>query len=274
MKILRHRLVEDDNEPYPYVASPNVGGQLLHRYLIIHYTAGPNADVAINSLTNPHRPVSAHLVIGRDGSLTQLVPFNRVAWHAGASRWLGLEGLNQYSIGIELDNAGKLERHGDKWRAWFGFEYDPADVVEAVHQNGGGLAGWHLYSAEQLETCLAVSRLLVNRYGLQDVLGHDEIAPWRKIDPGPAFPMRSFRAAVFGRAEDESRRYATTANLNIRIGPGTEHETLPGSPLPEGTCVEILDTQGSWCFVDVLDTVEGLMDLQGWVHGRYLTLIE
>ena len=98
MKILRHRLVEDDNKPYPYVASPNVGGQLLHRYLIIHYTAGPNVDVAINSLTNPHRPVSAHLVIGRDGSLTQLVTFSRVAWHAGASRWDCITGIRAWRI--------------------------------------------------------------------------------------------------------------------------------------------------------------------------------
>ena len=70
---------------------------------------------------------------------------------------MGLEDLNQYSIGVELDNVGKLERHGDKWRAWFGHEYDPAGVIEAVYQNGRGLAGWHLYSADQLEICLAVS---------------------------------------------------------------------------------------------------------------------
>ena len=107
MKILRHRLVRDDGTPYPYVASPNVGGQIQHRYLIIHYTAGPNADVAIRSLVNRDRPVSAHLVIGRDGSITQLVPFNRVAWHAGASRWLGLEGLNpdRYTLRILVEDG-------------------------------------------------------------------------------------------------------------------------------------------------------------------------
>ena len=142
--------------------------------------------------------------------------------------------------------------------------------VNPIHENEDSPAGWHLYPPEQLEAAWSLGTLLVNRYDLEDVLGHDDIAPQRKVDPGPAFPMASFRARIFGRAEDEPDRYETTANLNIRTGPGTEHQTLPGSPLPEGTQVEVLDSQGSWRFVDVLDTIDGLMDIQGWVHGRYL----
>lgn len=274
MKILRHRLVKDDNKPYPYRSSPNLGGLLNHKYLVIHYTAGASAQAAVSSLTNKNRPVSAHLVIGRDGDITQLVPFNRVAWHAGASSWLGLEGLNKYSIGIELDNAGKLDRHGNKWRSWFGREYDDSEVMEARHKNGGPAAGWHLYTPEQLEVTQEVSRVLVNRYNLQDVLGHDDISPHRKVDPGPAFPMQSFRASILSRVEEQPVQYVTTANLNIRVDAGTQHATLPGSPLPQGTHVEILDSRGSWRLVDVLETVNDVMDLQGWVHGRYLALKE
>jgi N-acetylmuramoyl-L-alanine amidase len=226
-------------------------------------------------LTTPNgdKSVSAHLVIGRDGSITQLVAFDRVAWHAGISRWGNLTGLNQFSLGIELDNAGKLERQGGRWRAWFGQQYDDSEVLEAVHKNGGGPAGWHLYPPKQIEATLEVGQLLVNHYHLLDVLGHDDISPGRKVDPGPAFPMASFRSRLFGRKLDEAPRYETTANLNIRSGPGTEFPTLPGSPLPEGTQVEALDQQDIWWQVDVLDVVNDVMDIQGWVHSRFLKRI-
>ncbi len=200
----------------------------------------------------------------------QLVPFDRVAWHAGSSRWGNLSGLNAYSIGIELDNAGKLTRQGNTWRAWFGTEYSSDQVMEAVHKNGGELAGWPLYTPEQLQATLTVAGVLIKRYNLQAILGHDDISPGRKVDPGPAFPLANFQANLFGRGEDTPPQYKTTANLNIRTGAGTQFDKLPVSPLPSGTRVEVLQRQGVWWQVDVLDTVKGDMDIQGWVHSRYL----
>jgi N-acetylmuramoyl-L-alanine amidase len=270
MKIVNHRLCQDDGTPYPFVKSPNVGGELLHEYLVMHYTAGPSATSAVNWLTNKEARASAHLVIGRDGSITQLVPFNRVAWHAGASRWEGREGLNQYSIGIELDNAGRLTRHGDRWRAWFGLEYDEADVIEAVHKHETELCGWHIFSPKQIQVALGAANVLVAKYGLLDVIGHDDIAPHRKSDPGPAFPMENFRAPLVGRQDDAAVRYETTAVLNIREGPGTQHAPLPGSPLPVGTQLEIVNRKGFWAFVQVLDAIEGIADLEGWVHTHFV----
>jgi N-acetylmuramoyl-L-alanine amidase len=270
MKIVNHRLFKDDDTPYRFVESPNAGGELQHEYLVMHYTAGPTAEAAVSWLSNPVASASAHLVIGRDGSVTQLVPFDTVAWHAGTSIWEGRVGLNRYSIGIELDNAGRLTRHGTRWLAWFGTEYGDGEVIEAVHTNETQAAGWHLYTPEQLEVTFEVSALLVAEYGLLDVVGHDDIAPGRKTDPGPAFPMMSFRSRLLGRQRDEGVLYETTANLNIRVGPGTEHSKLPGSPLPVGTRLEILDRKGLWALVDVLDVVQDIRDLEGWVHTRYI----
>jgi N-acetylmuramoyl-L-alanine amidase len=82
--------------------------------------------------------------------------------------------------------------------------------------------------------------------------------------------MESFRSRIVGRRERGPTLYEVSTSLNIRLGPGTQHEKLPGSPLPRGTLVEVLDEEGSWRFVDVLEEVQGLMDIQGWVHGRYL----
>jgi len=250
--------------------SPNQGGVIESEYLIMHYTAGRNAQSSINWLIDPRALASAHLVIGVDGAITQLVAFNRKAWHAGRSRWAGRDGLNNFSIGIEMDNPGVLTRRVSGWFTSWGDPVKDHNVVEAVHKNGGALRGWHTYSAPQLEAAMEAATLLVRRYGLKDVLGHEDVAPARKIDPGPAFPMDSFRARVIGRKDDEPEVFETIVDLNIRRGAGTRFDKLSVSPLPTGTRLEVLAQEGAWRLVDVLDPVNGETDVHGWVHGRYI----
>lgn len=270
MKIVSHRLQKDDGTPYPFVKSPNTGGKYTPKYLVIHFTAGRSAESSISSLCNPASKASAHLVIGRDGRITQLVPFNTVAWHAGKSRWEGLIGLNSHSIGIELDNAGKLDRAGSSWESWFKAVYPNDSVIEAVHKNESRLHGWHNYTAEQIEATVEVGALLVAEYGLTDVLGHEDIAPTRKVDPGPAFPMKNYKARLMGRLEDEPFTYVTTEELNIRSGPGTINAEIPGSPLPPATAVQRIEREGNWWKVEVMTTINGVMDMEGWVHSKFL----
>lgn len=277
MKIRNHRLHADTGGPVATADSPNRGGALAADLLVMHYTAGADAASAIATLTDPASRASAHLVIARDGAVTQLVPFNRIAWHAGRSRWPGRDGkmrtgLNRTSIGIELDNAGRLTRQRGRWRSWFGAVIESADVIEAPHRNDGVPAGWQVYPAAQIAAAIAAARAIRARYGIQEIVGHDDIAPGRKSDPGPAFPMESFRAAVMGRADDAPEVFETTAPLNVRAGPGADRPKLAGSPLPPATRVEVLEHRGSWRLVDVLRSAapDAMADLQGWVHGRYL----
>jgi N-acetylmuramoyl-L-alanine amidase len=274
MKILRHRLYELDDQALPHRRSPNMGGRLEPEYLVMHYTAGATLEGAVAALTNPKARASAHLVIGRDGAVVQLVPFNRVAWHAGASRWEGYVGMNRYSIGIELDNAGKLKRHGNHWRAWFGREYDNDDVIVAAHKHGGQVCGWHAFPTAQIEAALEIGLLLFDKYDLKDVVGHDDIAPGRKLDPGPAFPMHSFRARLVGRREDEGVVYETVASRYLYARPNDLASRLPGKPLPRGTRVEILGAEGIWRLVDVLDENERIEHFHGWMSVRHLIRAE
>jgi N-acetylmuramoyl-L-alanine amidase len=131
------------------------------------------------------------------------------------------------------------------------------------------LAHWQVYSPQQLEAAREVGALLVATYNLVDVIGHDDIAPGRKVDPGPAFPMETFRSQVMGRENEAPDLYLTTSELNIRTGAGVGFAVLPGSPLPKGTRVERLRSQADWFFVDVHNGT----DLEGWVHSRYLTRV-
>ena len=274
MKIRTHRLTLDDGSALPYRPSPHVGTNIAPRFLVIHYTAGSSAAGTVAWFCSSASRVSAHLVIARDGSITQMVPFNREAWHAGQSRWGSLSGLNHHSIGIELDNAGCLIRSGGKWVSPLTRRsYPDSEVTVALHKNdppGTQPSGWHAYTPEQIEATLECGMALLNHYGLADVLGHDDIAPGRKRDPGPDFPLDSVRARLLGRGDDHPERYRTTARLFVRSGAGPDFAALPGTPLPLGTEVEVLAKHGLWWQVDVVGEVNGVMDIVGWCHSKYL----
>jgi len=278
MNIRNHRLTHDDGHAATFLASPHVGRSIAPRFLVIHYTAGSSAAGTISWFQSPASRVSAHLVIARDGTVTQLVPFNREAWHAGQSRWGSLSGLNHHSIGIELDNAGQLIRSGGKWVSPLTRRNFPDDEVTiAPHKNdppGTPPSGWHAYSPEQIEATLECGLALVEHYALADVLGHDDISPGRKRDPGPDFPLESVRARLLGRGDDHPEHYRTTARLYVRSGAGADFPALPGTPLPVGTEVEVLAKQGLWWQVDVAGEVNGVMDIVGWSHSKYLEAVD
>lgn len=196
MNIANHRL---EGEGIDYRESPNQGGPYAPGALdtiIIHYTAGANAESAIRTLSDTERKVSAHLVVGRDGSVTQMLPFDTVGWHAGVSTWGDREGFNKYSIGIEIDNAGQLEEEDGQYISWFGKAYPPEEVVRGVHRNQTEPTCWHRFPQEQVRVVEELCRLLIDEYDIRHILGHEEIAPDRKIDPGPAFPLDDFRARL------------------------------------------------------------------------------
>lgn len=171
------------------------------RFLVIHFTGGWSGASAVDFWkTHAAKGANAHIVIDRDGSVIQCRAFNWTAGHAGVSKWkdpktgIWYKGLNSCSIGIELANCGDLTRAtypATMPSEWAG---QPIPRLNARHKNGGPIKEWEKYDHRQLDTLQDVSKLLVERYKLDDVVGHDDIAPDRKNDPGPAFPMNQFRA--------------------------------------------------------------------------------
>jgi AmpD protein len=117
--------------------------------------------------TIQHLRVSSHVLISRDGSFTQYVPFGQRAWHAGPSHWRGRGGCNDFSIGIELEGADDVPYEDRQYEAL-------ADLVAALQRAYPSLAeGW--------------------------IAGHSDIAPGRKTDPGPAFDWRRLEREVRAR---------------------------------------------------------------------------
>ncbi|MQX35977.1 N-acetylmuramoyl-L-alanine amidase [Roseospira navarrensis] len=146
-------------------ARPPGGGVDL---LVLHYTGMPTGAAALDRLRDPAARVSAHYLVEEDGRVFRLVPEDRRAWHAGVSSWRGRGDVNGRSIGVEIVNPGHE----------FGYRPFPAPQMDAVE---------------------ALCRDIVARYGLGpgDVVGHADVAPTRKEDPGELFDWpRLARAGV------------------------------------------------------------------------------
>ncbi|WP_410865895.1 N-acetylmuramoyl-L-alanine amidase [Paraburkholderia sp. SIMBA_027] len=161
------------------------------RFLVLHYTEG-DEPTSLEELTREN--VSAHYLVPehpplRDGKpvVLQLVPETQRAWHAGVSEWQGTTELNAASIGIENVNSGPHDTPaGRTWAPW------PPDQVAAI---------------------IALSKDIVTRYGIPPtrVVGHSDIAPQRKIDPGPAFPWKQLYDAGVGAWPDDATVQADLA---------------------------------------------------------------
>ena len=151
--------------------------------IILHYTAGSSAISSAKFLVRPDVKASAHVVIGRDGQVIQLVPFNIEAWHAGKSSYGGRSELNHYSIGIELDNLGQLRLEGGRFVAECGKEVPVGEVY--TEDSGGEPTYWHDYTDRQMRVLNEVCSVLVDAYPIGDIVGHSEVTS-RKVDPGPA----------------------------------------------------------------------------------------
>ncbi|MBN1478827.1 N-acetylmuramoyl-L-alanine amidase [candidate division KSB1 bacterium] len=282
-KVVRHILAGDSVE-YIATAHKDSGfyAEDLPDTLVIHYTALGSLESAVSTLRDPNVKASAHLVIGRDGRIAQLIPFNKIAWHAGQSEWRGRTGMNKYSIGIEIDNAGKLSKSGDIYKTWYGGLIPPEDVYYGPHRNELSPAYWHAYTEKQIICVFEVCQVLRDKYGISTIVGHEEISPGRKIDPGPAFPLDKLRTQLL---EDRStdapishpeapdsilnngrkRGIVTASSLNFRAAPKYHAEPIC-APLARDTTVTILKEEKGWYQVHVSQT--------GWVKKEYIKIID
>lgn len=275
--ILNHQLAADSASPaVTQTASSNHNGLITPQFVIIHYTACTYDDACSTFLrTTGSNRTSAHLLINTDGSITQFVDFNKRAWHAGISSWQDLNDINTHSIGIEIVNHGYLQRTASNTFLTSSGMPSPVsadEIVEARHKLPTcSYTYWQAFKPEQIEACGAVVQALFEHYAtLKDVLGHDDIAPSRKVDPGPAFPMIKIRSLALGRDTEipspgSDIAYVAVAKLNIRSGPGVHNPKVSETPLPAQTRLIVLERNSGWLKV----TVDAQDSVTGWVLADY-----
>ena len=130
-------------------------------FLIFHYTGMRHEKKAIKKLTSLNSKVSCHYYINKFGRIIQMVPDLYIAWHAGKSKWGNCQSLNSKSIGIEISNPG--------------------------HKHG-----YRRFSDKQIRCLIRISKLIIKKYNIdkKKILGHSDIAPLRKKDPGEKFPWK------------------------------------------------------------------------------------
>lgn len=150
--------------------SPNFNDrQLPISMVVIHYTEMSGVDVAIERLCDSAAQVSAHYIISEAGEVTRLVPEDKRAWHAGISYWRGHKNVNSASIGIELDHPGHAH-------------------------------GYREFAEAQIEALIPLLHRIVKAHDIPraNIIGHSDVAPARKTDPGELFPWD--RLAEYGLA--------------------------------------------------------------------------
>lgn len=262
MQISSHRLVGVD-----YIEASYVKEIIRPQFVVIHYTAGYTAKSAIDTFRRAGAGVSAHIVMERDGTLTQMVPFNRKAAHAGPSVYQGVQMLNGHSIGIEIVNIGWARKRSDgKLVDSYGNvvpdRLDPDSWIAAPHPRvGAGMLYWQPYTKEQIDATIDLVKVLIPAYGLKAAVTHEEIDTrgW-KTDPGPAFPMSRIRALFRAAEQEEVVGLTYTVKpeaLNLREGPGVAHAAI--AVLKRGEKVKALDEANGWAQVDAAGRV-------GWVR--------
>ena len=162
------------------------------KFLIFHYTGMRKESDAINRLTNIQSEVSSHYLIQRNGAINVMVPDLYVAWHAGKSSWKSFKSLNKNSIGIEISNPGHEHNYIN-------------------------------FKKKQIQSILYLSKSLIKKYKIKssNILGHSDIAPFRKKDPGEKFPWKYLAKIGIGKWHSISNK-TLKENRNKKINNNEE----------------------------------------------------
>jgi len=155
-------------------------------YIIFHYTGMASEKKAIERLTNKKTKVSSHYFIKKDGTIINMVPEKFIAWHAGVSCWKSHKNLNNKSIGIEIQNSGHINKYES-------------------------------FSIKQIKSLLLLTKALKKKYNIKskNFLGHSDISPNRKKDPGEKFPWKHLAKHKIGIWYDLPKKNRTFRNIVI-----------------------------------------------------------
>lgn len=281
-QIKSHKLLKD-GQPVAWVPTTNKGGVIKPIFIVLHDTASPltpQGDISWLS-GKGNRGSSAHFVVARDGKITQLANTNIKTWHAGASKWKGKANCNDFTIGIEIDNPGKVEKVKDNvYKSYYGQIHDDDNVDFAFAETPNhGKGYWAFYSTEQIEAVVGMCQAMIAAYDIQEIITHWMISPGRKVDTNPLFPLDQVRERSFGNKDvappaasgwDAPKPVGsvtppaflpdatvTVDNLNLRAQPAMGDNII--AILNAGTRVDVQALNGNWYQVKTIEGKGGFL---------------
>ena len=157
------------------------------KFIVIHYTGMQSEIASVAKLLNPKHKVSCHYLINKKGEIFKMVKDNKIAWHAGRSKWKNIVNLNKCSIGIELVNKGHAH-------------------------------GYEKFARSQIRSLIKLCLKLKKKYKIKqaNILGHSDIAPLRKKDPGEKFPWKKLNKNGLGIwAPYRKKKYSKTNSKKL-----------------------------------------------------------
>ena len=197
--------LDEPNEEVSLTRAPErISHPIVPEVVVIHYGVLSDLDALIAGQRATgywaHLSIDGKRSTGADHQIFQSTAFNDRGSHAGRSAYKGRPSVNGFSVGIEIANPGPLIEHPDgTLRTVNGDEWDPCDAEEARHKHPyapRNWTWWAKYSPEEIALIVSSCRALHEEYGLKDIVGHHDIAPGRKFDPGPLFPLEQVKDEV------------------------------------------------------------------------------
>lgn len=208
----------------------------------------------------------AHILINRDGLVSQFIPFNEKIAHPIEGSWEGIKDLASKSVTIMFENYGRLVKQGEDYVSACGHTIETTDVFTGIHQNEESLSYWQKFTESQIQLAEKIIRCLSSAYQVKYILGYEEVCPGLQTDPGPAFPLEIMRRKIMkGNFINQSER-PSMINIaeQVDLSSIINSQHIDDAHRKDAKIVNIRRKSGGWYKVNI--------DLGGFIKEEWVSI--
>ncbi len=208
----------------------------------------------------------AHVLINRDGLVSQFIPFNEKADQPLDGSWDGMKDLASRSVIVMFENYGRLEKNGDHFIASCGSKVDTSDVFTGIHQNEESLSYWQKFTESQVLVAEKIIRCLTSTYQVKYILGYEEVSPGLQTDPGPAFPLEIMRRKIMKETIVDQSEELSVINIaqQVDLSSIINNQHIEDGEKKDAKIVNIRRKSGGWYKVNI--------DLGGFIKEEWVSI--
>lgn len=208
----------------------------------------------------------AHVLINRDGLVTQFIPFNERTHQTIDGSWEGIKNLPSRSVIITFENYGRLEKQGDHFITICGKVVETTDVFTGIHQNEESLSYWQKFTESQVLIAEKIIRCLTTTYQVKYILGYEEVCPGLQTDPGPAFPLEIMRRKIMKENLVDQSEEHSIINIaqQVDLSSIINNQNMEDDEKKDAKIVNIRRKSGGWYKVNI--------DLGGFIKEEWVSI--